>query len=156
MPASTAQTDNERPPRADLAVGMERYFLFLRQQMDLHREFTMTWAAAVTSVSAAVLAQLQTVEHIMAGHADQIAEHAHGAERVTADIVEQVGIAERTIGSLPDHQPPAAPLGNHRLPVQVTAAASADATREHIKATPDIFDELLELIVDEDIKAAIP
>ena len=158
MTASTAPTDNEaRPPGTDRGVGMERYFLFLRQQIDLQREFTMTWAAAVTSMSSAMLAQLQTVEHIMAGHADQLAERAHGAERVTAGMVEQVGIAERTIGGLTDHQPPVAPLGNHRLPTQPTSAtASGDVTAEHVKLTPDIFDELLELIVDEDIKAAIP
>jgi hypothetical protein len=35
--------------------------------------------------------------------------------------------------------------------------ASADPpAAEQVKVTPDIFDELLELIVDEDIKAAIP
>ena len=33
---------------------------------------------------------------------------------------------------------------------------SADTPTEHVHVTPDIFDELLELIVDEDIKAAIP
>ena len=87
MSASTDQTENESPPvGTDIAVGMERYFQFLRRQMDLQREFTMTWAAAVTSMSSAVLGQWQTVEHIVAGHADQIAERAHGAERVTRGI----------------------------------------------------------------------
>jgi hypothetical protein len=131
---------------------MERYFQFLRQQMDLHREFTMTWAAAVTSMSSAMLAQLQTVEHIMAGHADQIAERAHGAEQVTRGMVEQVEIAERTLGSLTDHQP-AAPSHNRR---EATHESSDGTSPDHSKVTPDIFDELLEIIVDEDIKAAIP
>jgi hypothetical protein len=157
MSASTDQTENESPPvGTDIAVGMERYFQFLRRQMDLQREFTMTWAAAVTSMSSAVLGQLQTVEHIMAGHADQIAERAHGAERVTRGIVEQVVIAERTLGGLNDHQP-APSLQDHRDATrEPSAAASVDASTEHVKVTPDIFDELLELIVDEDIKAAIP
>jgi hypothetical protein len=155
MSASTDQTENESPPvGTDIAVGMERYFQFLRRQMDLQREFTMTWAAAVTSMSSAVLGQWQTVEHIVAGHADQIAERAHGAERVTRGMVEQVEIAERTLGSLTDHQP-APSLNNHRDATR-EASASADASTEHMKVTPDIFDELLELIVDEDIKAAIP
>jgi len=153
MTASTAATENESPPAgASLVVGMERYFQFLRQQMDLHREFTMTWAAAVTSMSSAMLGQLQTVEHIMAGHADQIAERAHGAERVTRGMVEQVEIAERTLGSLTDHQP-AAPAHQRG---EATPEPSGDTSPEHAKVTPDIFDDLLELIVDEDIKAAIP
>ena len=155
MSASTDQTENESPPAGtDIAVGMERYFQFLRQQMDLQREFTMTWAAAVTSMSSALLGQWQTVEHIVAGHADQIAERAHGAERVTRGMVQQVEIAERTLGSLTDHQP-APSLNNHRDATR-EAPPSADVSTEHVKVTPDIFDELLELIVDEDIKAAIP
>jgi hypothetical protein len=157
MSASTDQTEHESPPAGtDIAAGMERYFQFLRRQMDLQREFTMTWAAAVTSMSSAVLGQWQTVEHIMAGQADQIAERAHGAERVTRGIVEQVVIAERSMGSLTEQQP-APSLNNHRDATrEPSVAASADASTEHVKVTPDIFDELLELIVDEDIKAAIP
>ena len=157
MSASTDQIQNESPPAGtDIAVGMERYFQFLRQQMDLQREFTMTWAAAVTSMSSAVLGQWQTVEHIMAGHADQIAERAHGAERVTRGIARQVVIAERTLGGMTEQQP-SPTLNNHRDATrEPSAATSADASTEHVKVTPDIFDELLELIVDEDIKAAIP
>ena len=102
MSASTDQTENESPPAGtDIAVGMERYFQFLRQQMDLQREFTMTWAAAVTSMSSALLGQWQTVEHIVAGHADQIAERAHGAERVTRGIV-RAGRDRRADAGQPD------------------------------------------------------
>jgi hypothetical protein len=158
MTASTDQTEHESPPEGpDIAVGMERYFRLVRQQMDLQREFTMTWAAAVTSMSSAVLGQWQTVEHIMAGHADQIAERAHGAERVTRGMVEQVEIAERTLGTLTDHQQATPTLNQHRDATrEASQAASANTSTEHVKVTPDIFDELLELIVDEDIKAAIP
>jgi hypothetical protein len=159
MAARTDQTENDSPPPGtDLTVGMERYFEFVRQQMDLHREFTMTWAAAVTSLSSAVLGQWQAVEHIVAGQADHFAERAHGAERVTRGIAEQVEIAAgRTLGSLTDQQPAAPTPVNHRDPSrEPPAAASADVAPEHVKMTPDIFDELLELIVDEDIKAAIP
>ncbi len=158
MSASTDQTENDSPPEStDIAVGMELYFRFLRQQMDLQREFTMTWAAAVTSMSSAVLGQWQTVERILAGHADQIAERAHSAERVTRGMVEQVEIAERTLDSLTEHQPGAPALDNHRDATrEPSGAASADTSAEQVKVTPDIFDELLELVVDEDIKAAIP
>jgi hypothetical protein len=157
MSARTDQTENESPPAGtDSALGVEPYFRLLRQQMDLQREFTMTWAAAVTSMSSALLGQWQTVEHIVAGHADQIAERAHGAERVTRGIARQVVIAERTLGSLTEHHP-APRLNTHREATREPfAAASAEASAEHVKVTPDIFDELLELIVDEDIKAAIP
>jgi hypothetical protein len=158
MTASTDQTENESPPAGiDIAVGMERYFQFLRQQMDLQREFTITWAAAATSLSSAVLGQWQAVEHIMAGHADQLAERAHGAERVTRGIVEQVETAaERTIVTLTDHQTATPPLNGHREATrEPVGAATADASAEQVKVTPDIFDELLELVLDEDIKAAI-
>ena len=155
MSTSTDQAQTESPPAgADPAVGMEWYFQFLRQQMDLHREFTVTWAAAVTSLSSAVLGQWQTVEHIVAGHADQLAERAHGAERVTRGMAEQVeNAAERTLVRLADHQP-SSPPNTHREATR--EPASAGAPTEHVKLTPDIFDELLELIVDEDIQAAIP
>jgi len=158
MTASTDHTEHESPPTGtDIAAGMERYFQFLRQQMDLQREFTMTWAAAVTSMSSAMLGQWQTVEHIVAGHADQIAERAHGAERVTRGMVEQVVIAERTLGSMTERQHAAPTLNNHREATrEPSGAAWANGSTEHAKVTPDIFDELLELIVDEDIKAAIP
>jgi len=155
MSASIDQAKTESPPTgSDPVVGMDWYFQFLRQQMDLHREFTITWAATVTSLSSAMLGQWQTVEHIMAGQADQIAERAHGAERVTRGMVEQVEIvAERTRDSLTDHQPATPPRNNHREPLPTP---SANGSTEHVKLTPDIFDDLLELVVDEDIKAAIP
>jgi hypothetical protein len=166
MTDSTDQAHNESPPGggADSAVGMNWYLQFLHQQMTLQREFSATWAAAVTSLSSAVLGQWQTVEHIVAGHADQLAERAHGAERVTRDLAERVEIAaERTLGNISDHQSVSPPPGHHPgRPVppwatrQPVASAAMDAPAEHVKATPDIFDELLELIVDEDIKAAIP
>jgi hypothetical protein len=157
MSASTDQNQIESPPSgANLAVGMEWYFHFLRQQMDLHREFTVTWAAAVTSLSSTVLGQWQTVEHILAAHADQLAERAHGAERVTRGIAEQVeNAAERTLVSLTDHQPMmSSPSNQPEATRDPSSAKSAGTSSEHV--TPDIFDELLELIVDEDIKAAIP
>ena len=155
MSANTDQTEPESPPAGTQpAAGMDWYLQLVRQQMDLHREFTITWAATVTSLSSAMLGQWQTVEHIMAGHADQIAERAHGAERVTRGMVEQVEIvAERTRGSLSDHQPATPPRNNHREPLPTP---SANGSTEHVKHTPDIFDDLLELVVDEDIKAAIP
>jgi hypothetical protein len=159
MTASTAATENESTPtRIDLAAGMERYVQFLRQQMDLQREFTITWAAAVTSLSSAVLGQWQTVEHIMAGQADQLAVRAHGAERATRDIAQQVEtVAERTIVTLSDQHVVSPPRGGHRDATrEPSRPASADASAEHVKTTPDIFDELLELVVDEDIMAAIP
>ena len=157
MSASIDQAKTESPPTgSDPALGMDWYFQFLRRQMDLHREFTVTWAAAVTSLSTAVLGQWQTVEHIVAGHADQLAERAHGAERVTRGIAEQVeNAAERTLVSLAEHQPSAPPPTDHAA-VTSEPAASAGQSIEQVKVTPDIFDELLELIVDEDIKAAIP
>jgi hypothetical protein len=159
MADRTVHTENESPPPGtDLSVSMERYFEFFRQQMDLHREFAITWAAAVTSMSTAVLGQWQAVEHIVAGQADQLAERAHGAERVTRGLAEQVEIsAGRTLGSLADQQPSApAPSHDRDATKQPSGTSSADAAGEHPKVTPDIFDELLELIVDEDIKAAIP
>ena len=159
MSASTDQAETESPPAgANLAVGMEWYFQVLRQQMNLHREFTVTWAAAVTSLSSAMLGQWQAGEHIVGGQADQLAEHAHGAERVTRGIAEQVeNAAERTLVSLTDHQPVTPAPGNHREATRdPSGMKSADTSTEHVHVTPDIFDELLELIVDEDIKAAIP
>ena len=159
MTARTEHTEyDSAPPGIDLTAGMERYFQFLRQQMDLQREFTITWAAAVTSLSSAVLGQWQAVEHLVAGQADQLAERAHGAERVTRGIAERVEIAAgRTLGSLADQQPSAPSPSNHRESAkQNPGATPADVAPEHPMGTPDIFDELLELIVDEDIKAAIP
>jgi hypothetical protein len=159
MSSSIDQSETESPPTGtESAVGMDWYFQFLRQQMDLHREFTMTWAAAVTSLSSAVLGQWQTVEHIVAGNADQFAERAHGAERVTRGIAKQVeNAAERTFVSLADQQPTSHESVNHReatTPEPVETATAENST-EHVKVTPDIFDELLELVVDEDIKAAM-
>jgi len=160
MTARTDQTENESPPPGiDLAMGIEPYFQFFRQQMNLHREFTITWAAAVTSLSSAVLGQWQAVEHIVAAQAEQLAERAHGAERVTRGIAEQVEIAAgRTVGSLTDQPTATSPPRQHReVSKKTSGVASADApAAEQVKVTPDIFDELLELIVDEDIKAAIP
>jgi hypothetical protein len=159
MTASTAATEKESPPAGpDLAVGVEWYFQLFRQQMNLQRDFTATWAAAVTSLSSAVLGQWQTVEHIVAGQADQLAERAHGAERVTRGIAKQVeNAAERTLVSLADQQPAAHPSNNHHSATdEQSGTATTDPSPEHVKVTPDIFDELLELIVDEDIKAAIP
>jgi hypothetical protein len=86
-------------------------------------------------------------------------------------MVQQVEIAERTLGGLADHQHSTAPPANHRQPAHspsgaatadaaatntaATNTASTNTAAEHVKVTPDIFDELLELVVDEDIKAAI-
>jgi len=159
MTARTDQTENDSTPTGtEHTVGMEGYFEFFRLQMDLHRKFTITWAAAVTSMSTAVLGQWQAAEHIVAGHAEKLAERAHGAERVTRGIAEQVETAaERTLGSLTDEQPATLTPSNHREATKKpSGVAMVDAATDNVKMTPDIFDELLELIIDEDIKAAIP
>jgi len=188
--ADTIENDSGNPA-AHVVRGFGQYFELVRHQMDLQREFTMTWATALTSVSAAVLGQLHTVEHILAGQADQLAQQAHGAERVTRGMAEQVVIAEKALGSWADHQPAAPTAVHHRIPTQrtvkpatatrraatqrtatqraatywtttrltATEQASAEPTaadHDQVRVTPDIFDELIEFIVDEDIKAAIP
>jgi hypothetical protein len=138
----------------DLSRGFESYYEFLQRQAEMNREVVATWASMMTSISSAVLAQTTTVGHIVAGQAEQVAEQAHSMEHLAKDLADRVVESERVLGSLP-RQSGYQPFSrvNDQPPTTRAPADHSELLDEHQLLKPEIFDELVDRVLDSDIKA---
>ena len=116
--------------RPDRTFGVDRYFEFLQREVNLTRESTVNWASAVAALSTAILVQTKAVRSI-------------ATER-----------AEMTLDSWAG-RPPLGHAGDQRRRNQQEAEPGPDdqSARQAQPAT-DVFDEVIELLVVDDVITA--
>jgi hypothetical protein len=128
MTANTAQTQpGPWVQLPDMTFGVNRYFEFLQRQIRLTGELTATWVSAMNTLSTTVL--------------------AHGQ-------VGRSSTTERTlVGSV--GLPPL--ISSARTSQQGTRGVTEPDGRPARQEPPsaDVFDEVIELLVEDDIIAAV-
>ena len=153
--ATEQSTAWSKLPGIDLTRGVETYLQFLQRQADINREIMLTWTAMMTSISGAVLTQTTTVGHLVAEQAEQVAEQAHSVEHLARGLADRVEHAEQAI----DHR--LAPAPNRQF-TTATGASAIPTQRDHSELLddhhllkPEIFEELIDSLLDSDIKADV-
>jgi hypothetical protein len=128
MTANTAQVQpGPWVQLPDMTVGMNRYLEFLQRQIELTGELTAIWVSTMNTVSDIVLAN---------------------------GPVARSRATERTLGGPAGHHP----MIGARTPQRSTHSAADPDDRppgwQELRAA-EVFDEVMELLVDDDIVAAV-
>src|SRR6476619_27406 len=93
--AERAQDLTAQRPRIDISDGVQRYFEFVQKAVDTNREFALTWADAVTSLSGLVREQADKVNHLVTEEADKFGDRLiEQADKVEHATREQAGKVE--------------------------------------------------------------
>ena len=97
-------------PRVDLSEGVQRYFEFVQQAVDMQRELATKWAELLTSMSGSFREQTESFSHLVTEQTDRVAdlttqqaqkveqtahEQADKVERVQREKIEQAERAEK-------------------------------------------------------------
>lgn len=114
----------------DLTLGVNRYFEFLQRQIKLTGELTATWALTMNTMSATALANAQV------GRSSATERTLGGSVRLPPLINARITQPRTHSVSEPEPEPNDRPVRQEPRPA-------------------DVFDEVIEILIDDDIIAAI-
>lgn len=128
MTANTADPAGPWVQLPDMTFGVNRYFEFLQRQIKLTGELTATWVSAMNTLSATVL------------------EH---------DQVGRSSTTEHTLSGSVGFPPLISAWTSRQGTRRVTEPDPDDRPARQEPPSADVFDEVIELLVEDDIIAAV-
>ncbi len=132
--------------RSPLTFGAASYAAMLQSQVEMTMQLTTAWAAAVSAMSSRMLAPRQTVDSDGKPSSDAWSNSFRGLRSVR-----DVGGADR---DTPSEQPVAGLTWSRPVFDQPANAGMLRWLTEPPTLQTNLFDETIELLVDEDIKTA--
>lgn len=156
-------------PKVDLSEGVQRYFEFVQQAVDLQRDLATRWAELLTSMSGSLREQAESFSHIVTEQTDKVADlttrqaekleqtardQAAKVEQAQQETVEQAQQAEKDLAREAKRvEREQAKKAHEQAQAQytgLTKAEMADQLAERGLPRTGTVDELVERLVTAD------